>query len=75
MYLYAGQEATVRTGHGKIHTHTYHIFYSFIYFSPADLLDPVIKPGSPALAGKFFTTEPTGKPCNEYRGMCVCVCN
>jgi len=24
--------------------------------------DPVAKPGSPALAGRLFTTEPTGKP-------------
>ena len=27
-----------------------------------DLLDPGIKPTSPALAGIFFTTEPPGKP-------------
>ena len=26
--------------------------------SPGDLPDPGIKPTSPALAGKFFTTEP-----------------
>ena len=29
---------------------------------PGDLLDPGIKPTSPALAGKFFTAEPPGKP-------------
>ena len=29
---------------------------------PGDLLNPGIKPGSPAWAGRFFTTEPTGKP-------------
>ena len=29
--------------------------------SPRDLLDPGIKPMSPALAGGFFTTEPPGK--------------
>ena len=29
---------------------------------PRDLPDPGIKPASPALAGKFFTTEPPGKP-------------
>ena len=28
---------------------------------PVDLLDPGIKPASPALAGGFFTTEPCGK--------------
>ena len=30
--------------------------------SPGDLPDPGIEPPSPALAGKFFTTEPPGKP-------------
>ena len=32
---------------------------------PGDLPDPVIEPPSPVspeLAGKFFTTRPTGKP-------------
>ena len=28
---------------------------------PGDLLDPGIEPKSPALAGGFFTTEPSGK--------------
>ena len=28
--------------------------------SPGDLLDPGIEPRSPALEGKFFTTEPPG---------------
>ena len=30
--------------------------------SPRDLPDSGIEPASPALAGKFFTTEPAGKP-------------
>ena len=30
--------------------------------SPGDLPDPGIKPESPALAGRFFTSEPSGKP-------------
>ena len=30
--------------------------------SPGDLSSPGIKPVSPALAGRFFTTEPPGKP-------------
>ena len=30
--------------------------------SPGDLPDPGIKPPSPALAGRFFTTEPRGTP-------------
>ena len=37
---------------------------------PGDLPDPGIEsvsPASPALAGRFFTTEPPGKP------VCVCV--
>ena len=29
--------------------------------SPGDLLDPGIEPTSPALASRFFTTEPPGK--------------
>ena len=31
--------------------------------SPRDLPDPGIKPRSPALAGRFFTTEPPGNVC------------
>jgi len=30
--------------------------------SPGDLPDPEIKPGSQALSGGFFITEPPGKP-------------
>ena len=30
--------------------------------SPGDLPHPGIDPVSPALVGKFFTTEPPGKP-------------
>ena len=29
---------------------------------PGDLPNPEIAPASPALAGRFFTTEPPGKP-------------
>ena len=29
---------------------------------PEDLPDPGMEPASPALAGRFFTTEPPGKP-------------
>ena len=32
---------------------------------PADLPNAGIKPASPALAGRFFTTEPPGKPAND----------
>ena len=35
--------------------------------SPGDLPDPRIKPASPALAGRLFTTEPPGKPANWLR--------
>ena len=34
--------------------------------SPRDLPDPGIGPSSPVLAGKFFTTEPPGKPIILY---------
>ena len=32
---------------------------------PGDRPNPGIKPASPALAGGFFTTEPSGKPIEE----------
>ena len=43
--------------------------------SPGGLPDPGIKPMSPALVGKFSTTEPPGKPIHVcmYIYMCVCV--
>ena len=34
---------------------------------PGDLPDPGIEPEPPALADKFFTTEPPGKPCMKFR--------
>ena len=38
-------------------------FWSGLPFpSPGDLANPDIKPSSLARAGRFFTTEPTGKP-------------
>ena len=40
---------------------------------PGDLPNPGIKPRSPvspALAGRFFTTEPPGKP---HRGLRLCL--
>ena len=36
------------------------------FLSTEDLPDPWIEPVSPALAGRFFTTEPPGKP-KHYR--------
>ena len=35
--------------------------------SPGDLPNPEIKPASPALTGRFFTTEPPGKPQGSTR--------
>ena len=32
------------------------------FLSPGDLPDPETEHASPALAGRFFTTEPPGKP-------------
>ena len=38
-------------------------YYSGLPFPlPEDLPDSGIKPTSPALAGRFFSTEPLGKP-------------
>ena len=34
--------------------------------SPGDLRNPGIEPSSPALAGRFLTTEPPGKPINVH---------
>ena len=34
--------------------------------SPGDLPDPGIQPMSPALAGRFFTAEPPGKPSSIF---------
>ena len=40
-------------------------FWSRLPFpSLEDFLDPGIKPGFPAWLGRFFTTEPPGKPWN-----------
>ena len=33
--------------------------------SPGDLLNPGLEPKSPALAGRFFTTEPSGRPFDQ----------
>ena len=33
--------------------------------SPGNLPDPRTEPTSPALAGRFFTTEPPGKPIGD----------
>ena len=38
-----------------------------LFSSQGDLPDPGIKPASPALAGRFFTTESLGKPLKERR--------
>ena len=38
-------------------------YWSGVPFPPqGDLPDPGMKPMSPAFAGRFFTTEPPGKP-------------
>ena len=40
--------------------------------SPGDLPDPGIEPRSPALAGRFFSTESPGKPINQYKNFKNC---
>jgi len=43
-------------------------YWSGLLFpSPGDLPDPGIKPSTSALAGRFFTIEPPGKPLQESR--------
>ena len=39
------------------------------FLSPGDLPDPGIKPESPAMAGRFFTTSATWEACYV---LCVC---
>ena len=40
-----------------------HEYWSGLPFPfPGDLPDPGIEPASPALRGRFFTTEPPGEP-------------
>ena len=41
--------------------------------SPGDLLNPGIECMSPALAGRFFTTESAGKPSFLVSDVCVSV--
>ena len=36
--------------------------------SPGDLPNPRFEPRSPSWAGRFFTTEPPGKPINDMKG-------
>ena len=36
------------------------------FLPPGDLPNPGIQPSSPALIGRFFTTEPPGKPAHVY---------
>ena len=44
------------------------------FHNPGDLSDPETEPGSPVsliLAGRFFTTEPPGKPLLSLAHNCV----
>ena len=44
-------------------------YWSVLLFPfPGDLPDPGIEPASPALAGRFFTTEPPVKPSRDPGG-------
>ena len=36
------------------------------FVTPGDLPDPGIKPASPVLVHRFFTTEPSGKSCHKH---------
>ena len=36
---------------------------------PGDLPHPAMEPTSPAFTGRFFTTEPPGKPVNEHTSI------
>ena len=48
-------------------------YWSGLLFpSPGDLPNPVIEPGSLALAGRFFTSEPPGKSLFPSPGIQTC---
>ena len=50
-------------------------YWSGLLFpSPGDLSDPGMEPESPALAGRFFTSEPSGKPLRRG-GKCKSNCH
>ena len=44
-------------------------YWKLLLLPPGDLPDPGLEPRSPALAGRFFTTEPPGKP-KEFSRTC-----
>ena len=44
----------------------------FPVLSPGDRPNPVLEPTSPASAGRFFTTEPPGKPSWEEDATVLC---
>ena len=44
------------------------------FISPGDLPDPGIELASPALAGKFLTTEPPGKPMHSLATKKIHLC-
>ena len=49
--------------HTHTHTHTHTRTHTHMPFPPpGNLPDPGIEPVSPVRAGRFFTTEPLGKP-------------
>ena len=46
---------------------------SLLFPSPGHLPDPRLEPSFPALAGRFFTTEPQGKPAESESVSCSVV--
>ena len=55
------------TPDSPVHRISRHEYWNeFPFPSPGDLLDPGIEPMSSALAGRFFTTEPAGKPVTHF---------
>ena len=52
----------------------FHFHWSKVLFpTPGYLSDPRIEPVSPALAGRFFTTEPPEEPTTtKHLGMEIC---
>ena len=67
--------AVVHGGHRAGHNWVTEQYWSRLSFLlPGDLPDPGIEPSLPALASRFFTTEPPGKPIYTYMCVYICVC-
>ena len=62
-----------RVGHNWV-TEQQQYWSRLSFLLPGHLPNPGIEPSFPALASRFFTTEPPGKPIYTYMCVYICVC-